>query len=61
MIEKMFDMIREAKYAVALTGAGASTLSGIPDFRGKDGLYSKVDAEKIFDIEWFKRDPSIYY
>jgi NAD-dependent deacetylase len=46
---------------VALTGAGVSTLSGIRDFRGKDGLYNDMDAEKIFDIEYFRQDPSFYY
>jgi NAD-dependent deacetylase len=50
---------------VALTGAGASTLSGIRDFRGKNGLYTEPDAdfppERIFDIAWFERDPSLFY
>jgi NAD-dependent deacetylase len=46
---------------VALTGAGVSTLSGIRDFRGKNGLYNDMDAEKIFDIDYFMEDPSFYY
>ena len=46
---------------VALTGAGVSTLSGIRDFRGKNGLYNEMDAEKIFDINYFEKDPSLYY
>jgi NAD-dependent deacetylase len=59
--EKLFTLIQEAKYPVALTGAGVSTLSGIRDFRGKNGLYNDMDAEKIFDINYFMRDPSFYY
>ena len=36
-------------------------MSGIRDFRGKNGLYNDVDAEKIFDIGYFEKDPSFYY
>lgn len=32
-------MLEASRSAVALTGAGVSTLSGIPDFRGQGGLY----------------------
>ncbi|MCL2762257.1 MAG: NAD-dependent deacetylase [Treponema sp.] len=58
---ELFNLIKNAKYLVALTGAGVSTLSGIRDFRGKNGLYNEMDAEKIFDIEYFEKDPSLYY
>jgi NAD-dependent deacetylase len=60
-INKLFTLIKEAKHPVALTGAGVSTLSGIRDFRGKNGLYKEMDAEKIFDINYFMQDPSFYY
>lgn len=60
-MDVMIDAIRSAKHVAALTGAGISTLCGIPDFRGPKGLYSKPDSERIFDIDWFDRDPSIYY
>ncbi|MDR0513331.1 MAG: NAD-dependent deacetylase [Treponema sp.] len=66
-IKELYEKITKAKYLTAFTGAGISTLSGIPDFRGKDGLYSnaaasmQVEPEKIFDIQYFKKDPSIYY
>jgi len=60
-IKKMFTLIKEAKHLVALTGAGVSTLSGIRDFRGKNGLYNEMDAEKIFSLEYFLQDPSFYY
>jgi len=59
--EALFDLIQESRYCVAFTGAGVSTLSGIRDFRGKNGLYNDLNAEKIFDIEVFREDPSFYY
>lgn len=57
----LLSAITEARSVVAFTGAGVSTISGIPDFRGKNGLYSKVDAERIFDIDQFRIDPGFYY
>jgi NAD-dependent deacetylase len=59
--DELWGLIQEAKHLVALTGAGVSTLSGIRDFRGKNGLYNDMDAEKIFDIDYFMKDPSFYY
>jgi len=58
---ELFEKIKSSKYCTALTGAGVSTLSGIRDFRGKNGLYNDFDAEKIFDINYFEEDPSFYY
>jgi len=60
-ITELFNLISRAKYCIALSGAGVSTLSGIRDFRGKNGLYKEMDAEKIFDIDYFYRDPKFYY
>jgi NAD-dependent deacetylase len=60
-IDSLYKMICGARYCTALTGAGVSTLSGIRDFRGKNGLYKEMDAEKIFDIGYFSQDPSFYY
>ncbi len=48
--------IRKAKYAVAFTGAGISVASGIPPFRGKNGLWNTVDP--IFlEIDYFYKKP----
>jgi NAD-dependent deacetylase len=60
-IDLLFDKIKNARHCVALTGAGVSTLSGIRDFRGKNGLYQEMDAEKMFDINYFEKDPTYYY
>lgn len=60
-MKELIDALKNAKCVGCLTGAGISTLCGIPDFRGPQGLYRQPDAERIFDIDWFDRDPSIYY
>jgi len=56
MIEKAVELIKNAKHVTAFTGAGISVESGIPPFRGKDGLWSKFDP--IFlDINYFNQYP----
>ena len=60
-LQRLVDLIFDSRRIAVFTGAGVSTLCGIPDFRGPQGLYKQPDAERIFDIDWFVRDPSIYY
>lgn len=61
--EKLENFIKQAKYLVAFTGAGISVLSGIRDFRGKNGLYTSniPNAERMFDLSVFIKDPAVYY
>ena len=50
------NLIRKAKYAVAFTGAGVSVESGIPPFRGENGLWNTTDP--IFlEIDFFRKKP----
>jgi NAD-dependent deacetylase len=50
-------LVRERQPVVALTGAGASTESGIPDFRSATGIWAEVDPFEVATIDAFRRDP----
>jgi NAD-dependent deacetylase len=52
--------INKSKYAIALTGAGISTESGIPDFRGPSGIWTKnpeAERQAYRSYERFTLDP----
>jgi NAD-dependent deacetylase len=55
-------LIREARSVVALTGAGISVPSGIPDFRSPGtGLWTNVDPMEVAHIDAFQRDPERFW
>jgi NAD-dependent deacetylase len=56
-IQKAASLIREGQKIIALTGAGASTESGIPDFHSKGGLWSRYDPAQYGTIGAFRADP----
>ncbi|MCB2146391.1 MAG: NAD-dependent deacylase [Deltaproteobacteria bacterium] len=56
-IEHAAEILSTARRAVALTGAGISVESGIPPFRGKGGLWEKIDPMKVAHIDAFLKDP----
>ena len=63
-IEKLKQWISESKRIVFFGGAGVSTESGIPDFRGVDGLYRQKFEylpEEIISHSFFLRDPAYFY
>lgn len=63
-IETLKQWVRESKRIVFFGGAGVSTESGIPDFRGVDGLYKqKFDfpPERIISHSFFKADPAYFF
>jgi NAD-dependent deacetylase len=55
-------LLREARYAVALTGAGISTPSGIPDFRSPgSGLWERVNPMIVASLYTFRVRPKAFY
>ncbi|HDN79713.1 MAG: hypothetical protein DRI61_11085 [Chloroflexi bacterium] len=61
-IEKAAQIIRSSNYAVALTGAGISTPSGIPDFRSPgSGLWEKVNPMLVASIFAFRLRPKRFF
>jgi NAD-dependent deacetylase len=57
-VERLAELVAGARSVVALTGAGISVPSGIPDFRTpRTGLWEKVDPMEVAHIDAFRRDP----
>jgi NAD-dependent deacetylase len=60
--ERLAAMIQDAGSVVALTGAGISVPSGIPDFRTPGtGLWANVDPMEVAHIDVFRRDPERFW
>ncbi len=57
-IKKAAGDLNAAKHVVALTGAGISVESGIPPFRGKGGVWEKIDPMEYAHIDAFMKDPA---
>ncbi|MEM9067512.1 MAG: NAD-dependent deacylase [Myxococcota bacterium] len=55
------ELIEASRHAVALTGAGVSTESGIPDFRSDSGLWRDVSPMDVASIDGFREDPERFY
>jgi NAD-dependent deacetylase len=59
------ELLREATSIVALTGAGISVPSGIPDFRGRagiqKGMWESVDPMEVAHIDAFHQDPARFW
>jgi len=61
MFESIKDQIKENRKIVFVTGAGISQESGIPTFRGKDGLWRNYDAMKLATIDAFYENPKLVW
>ena len=61
-IAQLAELVRDADSVVALTGAGISVPSGIPDFRTPGtGTWTKVDPMKVAHIDSFRADPMRFW
>ncbi|PKO03149.1 MAG: RNA polymerase subunit sigma [Chloroflexi bacterium HGW-Chloroflexi-5] len=62
LIQRASEMISAARYVVAFTGAGISTPSGIPDFRGeKSGLWQRYDPMQVASRSAFFHSPTLFF
>jgi NAD-dependent deacetylase len=61
-VVRLAELLAESSSAVALTGAGVSVPSGIPDFRTpQTGLWANVDPMEVAHIDVFERDPARFW
>ncbi|KAA1468906.1 SIR2-domain-containing protein [Dentipellis sp. KUC8613] len=69
-IDDAVNLIATSRRILILTGAGISVSCGIPDFRSRNGLYATLkdsgeydldDPQQMFDIEYFREHPNVFY
>ncbi|HZH73523.1 MAG TPA: NAD-dependent deacylase [Mariniphaga sp.] len=56
LVKETAEIIKESKFTIAFTGAGISVESGIPPFRGEDGLWNKYNPE-VLDLGYYHNNP----
>jgi NAD-dependent deacetylase len=61
LVRRAAEALRGARRVVVLTGAGISAESGVPTFRGADGLWRSFRAEDLATPEAFARDPRLVW
>lgn len=59
--DDLLETIAKSKNVAALTGAGVSAESGVPTFRGEEGLWRNFRAEELATPEAFERDPKLVW
>jgi NAD-dependent deacetylase len=60
-LHELAGAMRASRYTVVLTGAGASTDSGLPDFRSKQGLWQGIDPMKLASMTALRNNPVEFY
>ncbi len=59
--EKLITRLKNAYTVTVLTGAGVSAESGVPTFRGKDGLWNNHSVEKLATLEALEKEPDLFW
>ncbi len=59
--QRLLERLNQAYNVVALTGAGVSAASGVPTFRGKDGLWNKFDPKELASVDAFMKNPELVW
>ena len=60
-MNELIDKLKRSKSVVFFTGAGISAESGIPTFRGKDGIWNKLKPEELANFDAFLRNPEMVW
>ncbi|MBI4534793.1 MAG: NAD-dependent deacylase [Ignavibacteriae bacterium] len=58
---RLMERLIEARRIVALTGAGVSAESGVPTFRGNDGIWSRFKPEELATVDAFMKNPQLVW
>jgi len=57
----LIEKLKSSQCTAALTGAGISAESGVPTFRGKDGIWKKMKPQELASIEGFMKNPELVW
>src|SRR5713101_4903088 len=60
-VDRIRTLLKNARSVAALTGAGVSAESGVPTFRGNNGLWKQYRAEDLATPQAFARDPALVW
>ncbi|MCK5127848.1 MAG: NAD-dependent deacylase [candidate division Zixibacteria bacterium] len=59
--EQLIEHLRSAAKVVVSTGAGVSAESGVPTFRGKDGIWNKMSPQELASVDGFMANPELVW
>ncbi len=61
MVDRLVEIMSHSRHCAILTGAGMSAESGVPTFRGADGLWQKFKAEELANMDAFMANPKLVW